>query len=385
MRQAARTRREFLGLAVVPVVASAAPWIVGCQPAVQQGPSISAVSQALPDAKLPEGDALRKLIDEALEITCQGRRLTLKDHAAWQIVHGALAFGRDFPVEDSSGNLVSSLGHVLAGGRMTGWDMEPGIEYGDPPRRGLRAITAPGSVTGQGHADQWLGYLADCGLQLDEKIVWNGVDYTIGDIVRQVEHDVPYNPLREYSWTLMGLTAFHPTDYEWTAGDGNKWSIDKLLDIEVEHDLGQSACGGTHRMAGIVMALNRHVAAGGKLEGAWKRADDKVRRSIATAKSFQNPDGSFSSNWFQRPGSSPDFKESLGTTGHTLEFIILSVSDEELHEPWIRRAVVYVCNLLKRTSKVDLECGALYHAAHGLVVYRRRLYGDRSYLAEHAE
>jgi len=368
-------------MAIVAVAAIVLPSVTSCRPSNTQGPGPSAVSVALPDAKLPEGEPLRKLLDEALEITCQQRLLTLKDHAAWQIVHGALAFGRDFPVEDPSGKMVSSLGHVLAGGKMNGWEMEPGIEFGTPPRRGLRAVTAPGSLTGQGHADQWLGYLADCGLQLDEKITWAGTEYTIGDIVAQVEHDVPYNPIQEYSWTLMGLTAFRPTDHEWTAGDGKQWNIERLLEIEVNHDLGQSACGGTHRMAGIVMALNRHVGSGGKLEGAWKAADEKVRKSIATAKAYQNPDGSFSSNWFQRPGSSPDFKESLGTTGHQLEFIILSVSDEELHEPWIRRAVVYVCNLLKRTSKVDLECGALYHAAHGLVVYRRRLYGERSYLA----
>lgn len=381
MRQGCWTSRTVSSMLLVLVATVVVGSVASCKPAARTGPAISVVSAPAPDSKLPDGDALRELLDEALEITCQQRRLTLKDHAAWQIVHGALAFGRDFPVEDANGKMVSSLSHVLSGGRMTGWDMEPGVEYGDPPRRGLRAITAPGSITGQGHADQWLGYMADCGLKLDEPIIWDGKTYTIGDIVKQVEHDVPYNPLQEYSWTLMGLTTFRPTNYEWTAGDGKQWSIERLLEIEVNHDLGASACGGTHRMAGIVMALNRHVASGGKLEGAWKDADEKVRRTIATAKAYQNPDGSFSSNWFQRPGSSPDFKESLGTTGHQLEFIILSVSDEELKEPWIRRAVVYVCNLLKRTSNVNLECGALYHAAHGLVVYRRRLYGERSYLA----
>lgn len=383
-RSTFRSRREILGL-LAAAGASSIPWLggfCGCQPAPNAGPSVSSASLSSPNAKLPDGDELRDLLDEALLITCQDRRLTLKDHAAWQIVHGALAFGRDFPVEDANGKLVSTIEHLRAGGKMNGWDMEPGVELGDPPRRGLRALTAPGSTTGQGHADQWLGYLADCGLKPDETIVWAGVTYTIADIVAQVEYDVPYNGLQEYSWTLMGLTAYRPTNHTWVAADGKEWSIDQLLQIEVDHDLAQSACGGTHRMAGIVMALNRHLETDGKLEGAWKAAADKVRETVETARRFQNPDGSLSCNWFQRPGSSADFKESLGTTGHALEFVVLSVSDDELKQPWIRRAVVYVCNLLKRTSKVDLECGALYHAAHGLVVYRRRVFGDRSYLPE---
>ena len=31
----------------------------------------------------------------------------------------------------------------------------------------------------------------------------------------------------------------------------------------------------------------------------------------------------------------------------------------------------------ERTRELDLECGALYHAAHGLVLYRERVWGER--------
>ncbi|MFM7846682.1 MAG: hypothetical protein ACKPEY_20955, partial [Planctomycetota bacterium] len=50
-------------------------------------------------AELPErmtDEQLRDLIDEVLQYTANHRRLNLKDHAAWQVIHGALAFGRDF-------------------------------------------------------------------------------------------------------------------------------------------------------------------------------------------------------------------------------------------------------------------------------------------------
>ncbi len=372
------SRRLFLrraaGLSLAGLVGSS---LTSCGPSADDGPGGTASSE--PVAPPPPDDEIQKKLDDALEFTCQGRRLNLKDHAAWQIVHGALAFGRDFQITDNDGNDVSAINYLLAGGRMTGWTMEAGVKLGDPPRPGLRAVVEAGSKTGQGHADQWLGYLADVGMQLDQEIIAAGQTFTIADYLRQVEYDVPYNVEQEYSWTLMAMTAYHPTNYSWSAGDGKTWTIDQLLQIEVDHDLGVSACGGSHRMAGIVMALNQHKRAGGELVGAWKAADEKVRECVETAKRFQNPDGSLSTNWFQRPGNAPDLRERLGCTGHVLEFVVLASSDEELKQPWIERAVVFLSDLLNKTRKLDLECGALYHAAHGLVLYRQRRFGTRTY------
>ncbi len=39
------------------------------------------------------------------------------------------------------------------------------------------------------------------------------------------------------------------------------------------------------------------------------------------------------------------------------------------------RAVVHLVGCFEKTQKFDLECGALYHAAHGLDLYRTRRFG----------
>lgn len=39
------------------------------------------------------------------------------------------------------------------------------------------------------------------------------------------------------------------------------------------------------------------------------------------------------------------------------------------------RAADALCRLFDETRSMDLECGALYHAAHGLILYRERLFG----------
>jgi hypothetical protein len=199
------------------------------------------------------------------------------------------------------------------------------------------------------------------------------------DYVGQVLWDVPRNVQQEYSWTLIGLTTYLPTDHTWTASDGKQWSIEQLVRIEAEHDLHSSACGGSHRLIGMTMALNRHLEQGGKIEGGWKLADQRIQDAIKTARAFQNPDGSFSINYFQRTGRSPDLAQNLGSTGHTLEFLTLAMTDEQLREPWVQRAALNLCEIFRKTRDYPLECGALYHAAHGLVLYRHRLFGPRTY------
>jgi hypothetical protein len=232
-----------------------------------------------------------------------------------------------------------------------------------------------GSQTGQGHADQWLAVLAQCNLPLDQPIRLGSETLTMQDFVSQVQWDVPRNFEREYSWTLIGLTHYLPTDSSWLAIDGKTWSTEQLVQIEAEQELGSSACGGTHRLIGLTMALDQHLAAGGQLTGAWALADEVIGRAIENAQRYQNTDGSFSTRSFAGPGSSLDLAQNLGTTGHILEFLALALSDEQLQEPWVRRAAANLCGLFETTRRVPLECGALYHAAHGLVLYRQRLWG----------
>jgi hypothetical protein len=328
----------------------------------------------------PVDDAeVQRRVDHALDLAYKYRRLNVRDHAAWQIVHGAVAFGRAFPME-KDGKIVSAVDYLLAGGTMKGWDLQPGDMLGG--RQGLRAVLEQGSKVGQGHYDQWLGYLSGCNLAPDQPIVVGDRTFTVADLMAQVEWDVPRNVDREFSWTIMGLTTYHPTDYSWTASDGKKWTIEQLVQIEAEQDLGTSACGGAHRLCGLTLALNRHLQQGGKVTGGWELAQAKIDDSLQKAREFQNSDGSLSSNYLRRPGRSADLSENLGATGHVLEFVVLTVPDSEIREEWIKRAALFMCDVLERTKDIPLECGALYHAVHGLVIYRERLFGPREFSLE---
>jgi hypothetical protein len=360
--------------------------LAGC--GTQGGPVTPATPVASNSASPAEAgavasdDEILRQIDEALDWTYNHRRLTVgqsnNDQAAWQIVHGALAFKREFLINDGEKD-VSAVDYVLAGRPMKGWNLRKGDLLDEATKRyGVKALVEE-DKKGQGHCDQWMGYLSDCHLPIDETIIVEGEKHTIQDYIDQIKLDVVENPTDEYSWTLMCLTAYYPTDYAWKAKDGSDWNIEKLVEIELGHNLDQSACGGTHRMTGLTMAYNRHVAAGKPLTGQWELLGKRIEECQAKAQQLQNPDGSLSSNYFARPGKAADLALAVGSAGHVMEFLATSMDKEELQQDWVKRAVLDVCKTFRKTKAVDVECGALFHAAHGLVLYREKVYGPRTF------
>jgi hypothetical protein len=196
---------------------------------------------------------------------------------------------------------------------------------------------------------------------------------------------------KEASWSIIALsTHLDSIDMKWTAMDGQEWNVEKLVSMEAgpiyDEAMGQQminlgACGGTHRLIGLAIALNNYRAQHPELEddqlvGGWAAAHRRIQWAISQARANQLPSGAFSIHFFQRAANSASIDEHLAATGHTLEFLSFALSKEQLEQVWVRRAVAYLCRLLERTKHIDLECGSLYHAAHGLVLYRMKVYGE---------
>ncbi|MBC7852646.1 MAG: hypothetical protein IAF94_04345 [Pirellulaceae bacterium] len=132
-------------------------------------------------------------------------------------------------------------------------------------------------------------------------------------------------------------------------------------------------------MYGLALVRNRHLAAGGKLEGVWQQCEDQIQEQIKRAKAAQNADGSLSSKYFQRPATAPDITEWMASSGHVFEFLAEAMNKEQLQEPWMKRAAWKLCEQFRKTKAVDVECARLFHATHGLVLYREKVFGPREY------
>ena len=114
---------------------------------------------------------------------------------------------------------------------------------------------------------------------------WPAKTYKVRDLITQAQWDI-YDGM-EATWTLMAFSTYLPQDVEWTAKDGTKWNIERMVRMETAQDLDASACGGTHRMYGLAVAMKRYLAAGGKLgdnpEGTWEQCQKKIDDAIAAA------------------------------------------------------------------------------------------------------
>jgi hypothetical protein len=380
-------RRRFLvtlssAVAVVLTVAS-----VGCEKDVEVTLPAAAPTAVAPDTKISDAE-LKRRVDEAIATTA-GRVLDVDVNNAWQVVHGILAYGPDLQLTiDKGSRKTSALKWIFDGERMNGWKLYPA-------EKGLGAELVPGSSAEQGHADQWIGYLSQCGVKLDDPLVItvNGKKETrkFRELIEQAKWDcgtvkVHGNPTQELTWTLMAFAEysspdFLPLDGTWKNKVGEEWSFERMMDQEAEAGIVGAACGGSHRLYAIAEALKKYKATGKPLAGGWAKADKLLKDSIAAAKSYQQPDGGFSTNKFQRSATSADIDSRIDSTGHVFEVLAYALSDEELKAEWFTKAALFLTKKIEESKAVPLGCGGLYHGAHGLIIYRDRRFGPSANVA----
>jgi hypothetical protein len=334
---------------------------------------VSAVPQQLLASSRRTNAPLATRIDAALERERTQRLLSSTTNAAWQIMHGVISYGGELPLETPDRGVVGALDYAFHGGLINGFELGLGsTPLPSTQRTGVTARLEPGSYVGQGHPDQWLAIFAMANVPLETEVMVGDTRRTLLDWGRQAQADVVNNLLNEYSWTLIALTHYFPSESQWATADGTTVSWEALVEAELTNDINTSACGGTHRLSGIVRALAAHKQLGLPDSPIWQEARQVVDRAIDNARVNRSRDGSLSSSYFVKPSRSADVGAELSSAGHIFEFLALALPREELAEPWIELAGHRLCDLLDATQGVELDCGALYHALNGLKLYRQR-------------
>lgn len=329
-------------------------------------------------------DPLMKQLDMAIDITSR-RYLTANEHSPWQIFHGLLALKKDFLLKQGD-KKVNAIEWISTTDPT--YQNEPWIEI---TKHGARFHRYTTDYAFEGHPSQSLALLAASGLPLEHQFkvsrhmklkMANGNmvpiapdkprTVTIADIVANAKKEA--NTTEEMTWTLWAFTYYVPLDAQWMSQWNEPWSFERLVRTQVDLKVSNKvACGGNHNLFALALARDKYLQTGQPLRGVWLEADHKVKRYIEVARSLQNSDGSFSSNFYEAPGLSADFTERLNTTGHTLEFVARAVPDSRLNELWIRRAVAMLSRELIENRQKPTDCGPLYHSLDALIIYRDRV------------
>jgi hypothetical protein len=325
--------------------------------------SDSAVMERLPApaAEIPSG--LKQRIVAAIEQVEQ--REVQISNGFWTVSHGILGVGPKLSLYNpETKSRVNAIDYICNGGTVRGMRFIP-TKYGLDVQNGPMFV-------GQGHVDQFVAEMVQSGLSPDQKFIVLGKEYTFMDFIRHTQSRVRVTKDQELSWAIVAIGQCLGTDISWTNSFDEELHFEDLVRYEMNQNIEQAACGGTHRLFGLSWVYHLHLGNGGQEVGVWKEVVDKTAKYQQQARELQNPDGSFSTNFFRGRGNASDKKLRINTTGHTLEWLALSLTDAQLQEPWVRRAANALSLMIMDIQDSPMEGGTLYHAVHALRLYTSR-------------
>src|SRR6185437_9283290 len=153
----------------------------GCQDSALPGAGPAKTVETTKTAALSSEDVLKKRVDDAIDFT-RDRHLDPSRNNAWQIIHGVLAYGNELQLS-VDGKLYPAVDWILDGGKFKGWNLVPA-------EKGVESIMDPGNKVGEGHEDQWIGYISQTGISLDHPVRVGDKDFKVRDMLTQAQWDM---------------------------------------------------------------------------------------------------------------------------------------------------------------------------------------------------
>jgi hypothetical protein len=331
-------------------------------------PSADATPAAPSAADLtPELIALREKLKQVL-LMYYPRHQNTRDNTPWEVMHAIIAYGVDTQLFKGGpdGEKVNAIGWMCFNNPMGGHQM---LFVNNQNK-----LDARRGVGVQGHAGQFLAILAQSHLKNDYPMRVQSRDFTLADLIEHEKEGCVAG--EELTFKLISLAHYLDSDASWTTRDGQEWSIERLLLEELKQPIRGAACGGTHRLMGISYAVKKRIQRNKPITGEFVKAQQFIQGYHRYTFSLQNPDGSFSTEWFTRRGDINDIDRKLKTSGHILEWIAYSLSDQELRDPRMIKAVNFVASILLQNDRHTWEIGPLGHGLHGLAIYSTRMFKD---------
>ncbi|NUQ63927.1 MAG: hypothetical protein HUU20_15725 [Pirellulales bacterium] len=203
-----------------------------------------------------------------------------------------------------------------------------------------------------------------------------------GTVVDLVNHEkLTCRSGTDQSLKLVGLACYLRDDESWKNESGEEWSLERLLQEELDRSVALDDSAATNRLLGLTYALRRRARSQRPRDGQYARAEAFLDEFHRHALSLQNSDGSWHPRFFASRGESRDTIESLRSTGHILHWLTISLPDSRLQTAEILRAVNYLDNQLaglvarwNTTSATPRKMDAVAHALGALTTYDQRVF-----------
>ena len=187
---------------------------------------------------------------------------------------------------------------------------------------------------------------------------------------------------RDLSQTLIALSYYLPPDAEWESGDGETWTLERLVKNELDRPVETGSSAATNQLLGLLCAIRcRQMRTGdAPLEGQYARAEKFLESWRTYVLDLQNEIGIWHPEFFLKKGVTPNRPtEMLLSSGHILRWLVTVTPRQELNDPRIFKAVSTIHELLEfqlmywnPTNASSTEIEGIMAALHALAIYEKR-------------
>ena len=299
------------------------------------------------------------------------RLITLADDP-WLIFHGILCEGKDLKLIDpTSGHNVPVLKYIEGGG-----GQERRLLETNTTQSTVRFRTSRVPMLYEDHFCQFLYVLALSGfgkgtyINTGEGGSSGGLEQVFDTALSDVTQ------LHDLSWFLPTWCVLGGPS-QWTTRFGESVTFDSLVRQHMgnRNEPRCQACRGTHWCLALAYVLK---SSEGLLSvESRKAAETTMGQMLRLAATAMDDSGGFRLNWnTSRENQSAeqllDGRARLGHQGHMLEWVIVSISKEELQDSeWVHRAVEWLLRELEENSD-KVKYGEHAHAVRAVKLYHDR-------------
>lgn len=334
------------------------------------------------DSGADQGDALKTQLDDTLKNNAK-RGVSMAGNVPFDLMVLAQPYGADAMVFQPSGeptrrNEPSKGSYIYSVGCLC-WNYTCGGKtllrsHND------RVFARVGNGY-QSKPSQFLALLAMSGIVESYELKVDGSSYTIADLVESEKQSCRSGS--NMGLTLTGLSFYTKAKDQWRNERREMWSLEKMVVSELNRSIDQGTADVTDWLLGLTSAVQRYAEDGTRFTPAMALAKKQLLTYHEFVLSIQNEQGLWHPNFFLYKGTSDDLYGTLYASGHILRFLAVSLSDRELNDPKVVKAVHALAarvNQVPQTANAvtltDRQLEALSVSLQALAIYQSRVYDD---------
>jgi hypothetical protein len=156
-----------------------------------------------------------------------------------------------------------------------------------------------------------------------------------------------------------------------------------MVTEELNRSIDQGSSDVTDWLLGLTAAVKLYEEEGKAVRGPMTLAKRQLKTYHEFVLSVQNDQYLWHPKFFVYKGTNPDAYETLYSSGHILRWLLLSLSDKELNDPRVVRAVTSLMVTINRIptnvaagTLTDRQLEGLAVSLHALSIYNLRVIGE---------